>query len=149
MWENTDQNNSEHGHFLRSVASLIDWDMRKVARHTFYLSYLFAKPPIFLIVNLLWKYFYTVKFVFLLVIHVLNSLSANFTKWSNTLKQFVTKLPTNCLSVFDHFVRLALKGLNVFNVSGILWVIKSSLIKSFKINLHQKERTFILNILKT
>ena len=28
------------------------------------------------------------------------------------LKQFVGKLPTNCLSVFDHFVKLALKGLN-------------------------------------
>ena len=42
-----------------------------------------------------------------------NPLSANFTKWSNTLKQFVGNLPTNCLSVFDHFVGLALKGLNV------------------------------------
>ena len=40
-----------------------------------------------------------------------NPLSANPTKWSNTLKQFVGKLPTNCLSVFDHFVKLALKGL--------------------------------------
>ena len=43
----------------------------------------------------------------------LNPLSANFTKWSNTLKQFVGKLPTNCLSVFDHFVGLALKGLMI------------------------------------
>ena len=43
-----------------------------------------------------------------------NPLSANFTKWSNTLKQFVDKLPTNCLSVFDHFVGLVLKGLMVF-----------------------------------
>ena len=41
----------------------------------------------------------------------LNPLSANPTKWSNTLKQFVVNLPTNCLSVFDHFVKLALKGL--------------------------------------
>ena len=41
----------------------------------------------------------------------LNSLSANFTKWSNTLKQFVGKLPTNRLNMFDHFVGLALKGL--------------------------------------
>ena len=32
-----------------------------------------------------------------------NPLSAKFIKWSNTLKQFVGKLPTNCLSVFDHF----------------------------------------------
>ena len=41
----------------------------------------------------------------------LNPLSANPTKWSNTLKQFVAKLVTNCLSMFDHFVGLALKGL--------------------------------------
>ena len=41
-----------------------------------------------------------------------NPLSAKFIKWSNAIKQFVGKLPTNCLSVFDHFVGLALKGLN-------------------------------------
>ena len=40
-----------------------------------------------------------------------NPLSANPTKRSNTLKQFVGNLPTNCLSVFDYFVGLALKGL--------------------------------------
>ena len=45
------------------------------------------------------------------LIVILNPLSANFTKWSNTLKQFVGKLPTNCLSVLDHFVRLTLKAL--------------------------------------
>ena len=38
-------------------------------------------------------------------------LSATHTNWSNTLEQFVGNLPTNCLSVFDHFVRLTLKGL--------------------------------------
>ena len=41
----------------------------------------------------------------------LNLLSVNHTEWSNTLKQFVGKLPTNHLSVFDHFVGLELKGL--------------------------------------
>ena len=41
-----------------------------------------------------------------------NPSSANPTKWSNTLKQVIVKLPSNCLSVFDHFVGLALKGLN-------------------------------------
>ena len=41
----------------------------------------------------------------------MNPLSANATKWSNALKQFVGNLATNCLSVFDHFVGLALKGL--------------------------------------
>ena len=40
-----------------------------------------------------------------------NPLSAKFIKWSNTLKQIVGKLPTICLSVFDHFSGLALKGL--------------------------------------
>ena len=42
---------------------------------------------------------------------VFKPLSANFTKWSNTLKKFVSNLPTNCLNVFGHFVGLALKGL--------------------------------------
>ena len=42
---------------------------------------------------------------------VISPFRANFTKWSNTLKQFVGNLPTNCLNVFDHFVGLALKGL--------------------------------------
>ena len=46
----------------------------------------------------------------------LNPLSANPTKWSNRLKQFVGNLPTNCLSVFDHFVKLAFKGLTYFPV---------------------------------
>ena len=45
----------------------------------------------------------------------LNPLSANPEKWSNTLKQIVGKLPTICLSVFDHFMNLALKGLTKSN----------------------------------
>ena len=40
-------------------------------------------------------------------------LSANPTKWLNTFKQLVGNLPTNCLIVFDHFVGLTLKVLNV------------------------------------
>ena len=47
----------------------------------------------------------------LISLAAISPLSANFTKCPNTLKQFVGKLPTNCLSVFDHFVGLALKGL--------------------------------------
>ena len=43
-----------------------------------------------------------------------NLLNANPIKCPNTLKQFVGKLTTNCLSVFGHFVNLALKGLNDF-----------------------------------
>ena len=41
----------------------------------------------------------------------LNPLSVNFTKLSNTLKQIVDNWRTICLSVFDYFVELALKGL--------------------------------------
>ena len=40
-----------------------------------------------------------------------NSLSANPAYWSSTLKTIRRLLPTNSLSVFDHFVGLALKGL--------------------------------------
>ena len=43
----------------------------------------------------------------------LNSLSANPTKWSITRKQFLSNLLTSCSSVFDHSVKLALKGLTV------------------------------------
>ena len=46
----------------------------------------------------------------------LNTLSANFTKWSDTLKQFLANLPTNCLSVFNHFVELALKELRLCQI---------------------------------
>ena len=45
------------------------------------------------------------------VLKALTLLSANPKKWSNTLKQFVGKLSTNCLSVFHNFVGLALNGL--------------------------------------
>ena len=41
---------------------------------------------------------------------VFNLLSANPTKWPNTLKQFVGKFPTKCLGVFGHFVKFVLKG---------------------------------------
>ena len=44
---------------------------------------------------------------------VLNLLSANFTKSSNTLKQFVGKLP----SMFDHYVGL---GLKIFPMTDLL-----------------------------
>ena len=40
----------------------------------------------------------------------LNPLSANLIKWSNTLKQFVSKLPTNCLSMLTILWGWHLKG---------------------------------------
>ena len=54
-----------------------------------------------------------VKAIFHFVLCDFNPLSAKPTKWSNTFKQFVGKLPTNYLSVFHHFVKLALKGLTI------------------------------------
>ena len=51
--------------------------------------------------------------LFILCFMLFYVLSANPIKWSNTLKQFVGNLPANCLSVFDHFVKLALKGLKI------------------------------------
>ena len=50
------------------------------------------------------------------VLRNLNPLNANPEKWSNTLKQIVGNLPTICLSVFDHFMNLALKGLRECDV---------------------------------
>ena len=41
-----------------------------------------------------------------------NPLSSNPTKWSNTLKEFVGK-SRRIVWVFDHFVNLVLKGLNI------------------------------------
>ena len=49
-----------------------------------------------------------------------NPFHASFTKWPNTLKQFVGNLPTNCLSVFDHFVGLVLKGLKKLIIKWIV-----------------------------
>ena len=49
-----------------------------------------------------------------------NLFSVSITKWSNALKQFVNKLLTNCLSVFDHFVGLALKVLTKF--CKLIWL---------------------------
>ena len=48
-----------------------------------------------------------------------NLLSADIRKWSNTLKKSVGKFRTNCLSVFDHFVGLALKGLKIDSKNGV------------------------------
>ena len=61
----------------------------------------------------------------------LNPLSANFKKWSNTLKQFVGKLPTNCLSVFGHFVELALKGLRKWLTT---WFITDNITATFQLS---------------
>ena len=62
---------------------------------------------------------------------IFNPLSANPTRWSNTLKQFLGKLPTNCLRVFAHFVRLALKGLTLVNLHDSLLAVSMHTITPF------------------
>ena len=62
-------------------------------------------PKYILIKNILYIIDYSTLVVY--------PLSANPTKWSNTLKQFVGNLPAICLNVFDHFVGLAIKGLMI------------------------------------
>ena len=51
---------------------------------------------------------------------VSNILNTNSTKWSNKLKQLDCNLPTNFLSLFDHFVGLALKGLKNNSYEALL-----------------------------
>ena len=65
----------------------------------------------------------------------LNPLSAKFIKWSNTLKQIVGKLPTICLSVFDHFSGLALKGLSTAQ--------SMCLLKNYKMSVSQIMNAFL------
>ena len=38
------------------------------------------------------------------MLNIFTLLSASPWKWSRRLKQFIARLPTNCLSVFDHFI---------------------------------------------
>ena len=63
----------------------------------------------------------------------LNTLSANPTKWSNTLKQFVGC--SNCLSVFDHFVGLALSKVNKPYISLLMFKLNKSFCYNFCDNL--------------
>ena len=74
--------------------------------------------------------YFIVKYIYF------NPLSANPTKWSNTLKQIIGKLPKNCLSVFDHFVWLALKGLKQF-VKSLVVKYTYSLTLIFPSKMHQ------------
>ena len=60
-----------------------------------------------------------------------NPLNANRTKWSNTLKHFVSKFPTNYLSMFDQFVGFALNGLNHFYLNYFCLFSYAMLMKNF------------------
>ena len=73
---------------------------------------------------------------------LINLFSANFTKCSNTLKQFVGNLPANCLSVFDHFVRLALKVLTLQKTSEslplLIFTMQEAVSENVMMSIHTK-----------
>ena len=64
-----------------------------------------------------------------------NLININPINWSDTLKQFVSKLLTNCLSVFDHFVGLVLKGLTTTKKLMERYGTSTYLRESYTINL--------------
>ena len=80
------------------------------------------------------------KTIFWHILRSVNPLSANPTKWSNTLKQFAGKLPTNCLLMFGHFVKLVLKVLRVqrFSLAHLWMLILLDNMINFKQDLKQK-----------
>ena len=86
-----------------------------------------------------WRRFYIITSYYI----CFNLLTANPTKWSNTFKQFFGNLPTNRLSMFDHFVKLALKGLRNYTIKFFI-VLKSTLPwKTFRANKNSRfQQTF-------
>ena len=58
-----------------------------------------------------------------------NPLSTNPTKWSNTLKHIVFKLPTNCRRI-DHFMGLTLKELRIDSLNYINQCIPNQFVPS-------------------
>ena len=76
------------------------------------------KPQFFYCFREGWKWNIGLKWV---KISSVNPLSANSTKWSNTFKQFIGKLRAICLSVFNHFVGLALKALILLKTNQTIY----------------------------
>ena len=84
---------------------------------------LFPECPLFQGSSILYRHNENMKYVFLsittsttmsLFLIAIIPLSTNPISWSNILKQFVSNLPTNCLSVFDHFVGLVPRGFSSY-----------------------------------
>ena len=67
-----------------------------------------------------------------------NPLSANPTKWSNKFKRFVGNLPTNCLSVFDHFMGLALRLAIVLKLQRPFLIVNWTYQNNFKFKFNTK-----------
>ena len=74
---------------------------------------------------------------------IFNPLCANFTKWSNTHKHFVSKLPTNCLSVWP-FYGIGTLRVNLENVEKKRKIQKTKYLKNEKSFLDEIKGFFIV-----
>ena len=92
---------------LGDIPFSIVWENNEIHSLRFYQKYLFfTLTLIFCLAGMVLKKL------------ILNPLSVSFTKLSNTPKQFIGNLPTNCLSESGHFVGLALKTLIQFTTKN-------------------------------
>ena len=106
---------------VASIFLLWKWSILWVIEEGMTFEFCLIKIPIFLHFSIFIVHFsfYSKLFFTNTKILPINFLSANLAKWSSTFKQFVGNLSANCLSVFDHFVKLALKGLKVVCLSKV------------------------------
>ena len=94
-------------------------------------------------------YLQILKWIFL-IYNSFNPLSANPTKWSQHIQTICQQQPMNCLSVFDHFVGLALKVLiNSLNINRYYWLWNGRLFACSKYLLLFQWHWIILEKLKT
>ena len=79
----------------------------------------------------------------------LNPLSVNPTKWSNPLKQIVGNLPTNCLSVFDHFLgQFPSQSVKLYAVNLFEGKVGNTIIKLFSCSNFRLVQYKTVNVLK-
>ena len=109
---------------------------------------------ILITLTIIWKQEVQGLQAFAFPVITVNPLSVNLTKWSNTLKQFVGKLATNCLNVFDRFVILALKTLTmniqILGSKESLWVkFKEGICAELHLKLWFESDWYLCNIAKS
>ena len=89
--------------------------------------------------------------------YIINPVRDNPKKWSDTIKQSVGNLPTNCLNVFDHFVWLVLKRLAHVRPLFLFYILLKNIRKTL-MEPHQEfsdvfrgsgKRTLARNVLST
>ena len=98
-------------HYIFETHPLQSWAIRKICNLTELFNLYFHNTDI--CCHMFYLLFCNLRILYVSysMWGLINPLNPNFTKWSNTLKQFVGKLRTDCLSLFDHFVGMLLKRL--------------------------------------